>query len=622
MATTIEYNIKVNDGQAISSIAGLEKELSGVNDELKQVDVNSQAFKDLSERAQILERDLKKVNSEVEGFTAEKKFQAADGAIKALGGSVASVVGALGLLGIESEKLGQFEQRAASAIAFGIGLKDLSEGYKQIADSTVLATAKAKIFGNVSKQALIATGVGAFVVALGLVVAYWDEITAAISGSNNELETQNDLLRQQITDGDVQLELLKLNLQATQLRGDSDEEIVKSLRKQLLLQQEQYTQLIENLTLQLETEQTQARQVTFWEKIKLGAAQAIGGVGLYAKTLADAVNPNTERAEELQQKLNEARKASAGITVQLAQLDANEEAKRKQRVADRQKDLDEDQKRKEEEVQKEQQRLDTIAAILEDYRQRQKDIDAQTEVEKVTLEEERKLAELERLKATEEEKQAIRDFYAERRKEAQDEDDENAKDAANKRAEDAIAAAIAEKEAITAIEQAKFGILAQFGGLLNELAGENKTLAIGAVVAQQAAAIGQIVSATGLANAKAVAASPLTFGQPWVTINTISAGLSIATAVASAVKSIQQIKNAAGGTGGGGGGAVSGGTTQLPGGGGAATATSPFETFTPTGTSPEEQAASAPPIRAYVIGGDVTSSQEANARLNARREID
>ena len=92
---------------------------------------------------------------------------------------------------------------------------------------------------------------------------------------------------------------------------------------------------------------------------------------------------------------------------------------------------------------------------------------------------------------------------------------------------------MAELEARTAIEQAKFGILAQFGGLLGQLAGESKELQIAAVIATQAAAIGQIISSTGLANAKALAASPLTFGQPWVTINTVSAGLSIASAVAS-----------------------------------------------------------------------------------------
>ena len=52
-----------------------------------------------------------------------------------------------------------------------------------------------------------------------------------------------------------------------------------------------------------------------------------------------------------------------------------------------------------------------IQEIQEAYRQKQKDKDAETELEKINLEEERKLAELERLGATEEQKQSIIDFY-------------------------------------------------------------------------------------------------------------------------------------------------------------------------------------------------------------------
>ena len=48
------------------------------------------------------------------------------------------------------------------------------------------------------RTALIATGVGAFVVALGVIVTYWDEITDFISGASKKLQEyidkQNQLL--------------------------------------------------------------------------------------------------------------------------------------------------------------------------------------------------------------------------------------------------------------------------------------------------------------------------------------------------------------------------------------------------------------------------------------------
>jgi hypothetical protein len=182
---------------------------------------------------------------------------------------------------------------------------------------------------------------------------------------------------------------------------------------------------------------------------------------------------------------------------------------------------------------------------------------------------------------------------------------------------------MAELEARAEIQNAQLDLASQFGGLLKALAGENKKVAIAGVVVEQAAAIGKILVNTGIANAKAVAASPLTFGAPWVAINSISAALSIASSIAAGVKAIQQINSASSG-----GGAVSGGGT-IPGraGGGSAPAVPQIERTTvpqivgTTGqATPGAQIAgtiaqsSGKPIRAYVVSGDITSQQALDRR--------
>ena len=183
---------------------------------------------------------------------------------------------------------------------------------------------------------------------------------------------------------------------------------------------------------------------------------------------------------------------------------------------------------------------------------------------------------------------------------------------------------MAELEARAEIQNAQLDLAAQFGGLLKTLAGENKKVAIAGVVVEQAAAIGKILVNTGIANAKAVAASPLTFGAPWVAINSISAALSIASSIAAGVKAIQQINSA-----GSGGGAASGGGA-IPGKGGGAGAapaipqieksTVPQITGTTAAASPGAQIAgtiaksSERPIKAYVVSGDVTSQQALDRR--------
>ena len=190
-----------------------------------------------------------------------------------------------------------------------------------------------------------------------------------------------------------------------------------------------------------------------------------------------------------------------------------------------------------------------------------------------------------------------------------------------------IAIAMAEKEARAQIANAEWDIVSGFGKLLQDLAGKNKKVAIAGVVLEQAAAIGKIVVNTGIANAKAVASSPLTFGMPWVAINTISGALGVAGAVAAGAKAIQQINSADSGT------PASGTAIPASGAGGAAPVAEPTLPTLPSTTAPVIQGttqASAntqlaatianttgQPVRAYVVGSDITSQQQLDRRTNS-----
>jgi hypothetical protein len=222
-----------------------------------------------------------------------------------------------------------------------------------------------------------------------------------------------------------------------------------------------------------------------------------------------------------------------------------------------------------------------------------------------------------------------------------------------------------------AIEQAEFefkmskvtagmDLAMQAGQFLQQIAGKNKKLAIAGVIVEQAASIGKIIANTAVANAKAAAAMPLTGGMPFVAINTVAAGISIASAIASAAKAIQQINAAE--SGGGGGGAApaaapppskfgAGGlaTGPLHANGGISTPIGEMEggeyivnrastaSFLPlletinsmgrgmgidqgnlsSGVENQMMAMSqAPIVKTYVVASDMTSQQEANKRIS------
>jgi hypothetical protein len=192
-------------------------------------------------------------------------------------------------------------------------------------------------------------------------------------------------------------------------------------------------------------------------------------------------------------------------------------------------------------------------------------------------------------------------------------------------AEERKAIDMAELEAKAELQNAYLDLASGFGSFLKEIAGKNKKLAIAGVIVEQAAAIGKIIVNTGIANAKAVAVSPLTGGLPWVAINTASAALSIASSVAAGIKAIQQINAADSGT------APSAGGSLPRSGGGAASAPTPPnveravlpQIVGTTGqATPGQQIAQTiaarteKPLKAYVVSGDVTSQQALDRRTN------
>ena len=316
MEKKIEYKIIIDDSKSAKTLSQLEKSAEQLNQELKELDPRSQDFKNLAKAAQGVNKEIEEINNSVEGLKFEDKLMAMDGASKVLAGSVATLVGGFGLLGIESEKLQFLETQATNAIAFAIGIKDLSEGAGQLAVAFKKAGISAKLFGAVTKKALIATGIGALVVALGTVIAYWDEIIELVQGTTKSIEEQSKVINEQISDSELQVELLRMEYENVQLRGDAGVVVTEEIKKQLLLQQEQNVLLLEALQLDLARVKAENEEVTTWEMIKIAASGYLG-VGYQAKTIAESMNSESEETIGLTDKITEAKKRQLTLEKQL-----------------------------------------------------------------------------------------------------------------------------------------------------------------------------------------------------------------------------------------------------------------------------------------------------------------
>ena len=126
------------------------------------------------------------------------------------------------------------------------------------------------------RTALIATGVGAFVVALGVVVAYWDEITDFISGASKKLQEYIDKQNQLLKDVRTELTILQKQKELADLRGDSIDAINKKIEQSLLLEKQETLALLNTLETQLKIEKSKEEELSIMDKLALKAVEIFG----------------------------------------------------------------------------------------------------------------------------------------------------------------------------------------------------------------------------------------------------------------------------------------------------------------------------------------------------------
>jgi hypothetical protein len=158
-------------------------------------------------------------------------------------------------------------------------------------------------------------------------------------------------------------------------------------------------------------------------------------------------------------------------------------------------------------------------------------------------------------------------------------------------------------------------ILSVGGGKLNKV---SKALAIADVVRTATKSVSETVSSIGIANAKAVAASPTTGGMPFVAINTLKGALTIGSTIASSIKAIQAIKGDSKSVGGG-------GSSPSGGGDGGGAPSTPAPQFNVVGNSGVNQIAQTlgaqQPVQAYVVASNVTTQQSLDRNIVANASL-
>ena len=504
----------------------------------------------------------------VDNFNPDQKFKALGAATQIATTATSGLVSGMALFGDQSEDTEKTLLKVQAAMAFSdavSGLSNLGDQWKTlktvIASSTIVtaantaattvATAATKLFGisaettavgfKVLKGAIIATGIGALGIAIVALVQNFDSIKKAVLNAIPGLSGIAETI------GNI--------VQAvTDFVGATSE-----ADRQLDLAKEKAKKQLELNKKFLQEHESQLNEVT---KKKIEAKNK------YLEVVAEEGKATAEFARETNRQLAKIDKEAQDEKDKKAKEIAEKEAEK------RKKEQEEAKKRAEEAKKLEEQRL-------KEFNEFQIAIN-NAEFEQRAINNENKQAQIDELN----------EITA---KQSQEEELKR-----NKEIEDEKATVEAKIE----IQNAQIDNVSKGISLLQSLGIKNKAIQKGLVIAENAAGIAKTVINTMAANAKAIAASPLTGGQPFVTANTISGALGVATSIAATAKALSAL-------GGGGGGSSSG--TSLPSGGGgqSATPTVGFQTSsenqiaTTIANNQQEQ----PPIKAFVVSTEVSTAQ-------------
>lgn len=632
MAQEIDINLNVNTEQADKSFGSLKSQLRQAQQEVAALSdkfgATSKEAIEAAKRAGELKDKIGDAKALTEAFNPDAKFKSLSASLTGVAGGFSVVTGAMGAFGGQSKEVEESLLKVQSAMAMASGLQAVGESI----DSFKQLGAVVKSYSIVQKAitagqwlwnaAMAANPIGALVaVVVGLIAAGYALVKMFVDSSKaNEdaiaaTKKNTRALEQNIEATKKAKESLKENNDQQYALAKASGASAEELRKLNLKHAEEAVAL--NYSSAVLAANTFKRERATLAMLKQNGAseEAIEA----QKKLTDASYKEFEEQNEaLKESYKQRRKVINQNEVEVlqeqtdARKKANEEAKTKREEAQK-KELESIKEANAKKLAEEKRLADERRKLFEDSIKKAFDLEKELNESQETPAEKENREYLEK-KAILENNYLSTEILDKQHKDNLRKIDNDAfaleaekaieRTNAQKAIDDKqIADAQAVADAKLAIQNAQLDNLKEGINFLQSLGIKNKAIQKGLVIAENAAGIAKTIINTMAANAKAVAASPLTAGQPFVTANTISGGIGVATSIAATVKALSAL-----------GGGSAGGGGSMPSGGGSASAPS----FNIVGQGGANQIAQTiggqmqQPLQAFVVGQDVTTQQGLN----------
>ena len=403
----IVLRVKSETEQAQGQFKNLKQELRSIENQLNQMaeagETGTAAFQNLQRRAGEVKDQLGDTKAAIKALSSDTfKLDAFTQAAQGIAGGFAAAQGAMSLFGSENQAVEEAIKKTQGAMALLQGVTAITNILqKETAFSAfflaksqtanAVATEGASVATKGFSKALIATGIGAIIVLIGTLVAYWDDLSSAVSGVSQETEKYLETAKLDTESAQKKLQYTKDTENVLKLQGKTQREIlnikiketdaiIKGIENQIKGQQLATKQAIEGAKRNAEIAQGLLKILTYPTKILadsidkvinglIDAANFFGAgidfklnLGNYDKLVAETIfdeekvkADGDKSVEEMNKTLTQMQNDQAGFKLEVQKMD-EEERKRQEELKKKQeeerKKAEEDEKKRQEEAKK------------------------------------------------------------------------------------------------------------------------------------------------------------------------------------------------------------------------------------------------------------------------------
>lgn len=207
------------------SVKSLKQELKEAKNEAIQA---ARSFGEFDPRALSAAKKVAQLNEEMTDFNERvqglnpNRFEAINGVVQGVAGGIAAATGAMALFGGESEETAKTLAKVQGAIAFSQGIEQILS--MDNAFGSLANTIKTKLVTAFStlKGALIATGIGALIVGIGLLISKLNDLSDAAAEAARDFEKAMSAIEKNRVKDNLSAELALARAKA---RGADEKEL-------------------------------------------------------------------------------------------------------------------------------------------------------------------------------------------------------------------------------------------------------------------------------------------------------------------------------------------------------------------------------------------------------------